>query len=145
MSATSIFLLVGCSGSSGQAILDSPAVDTADDTAAVVDDTGPAPGDDTEVDTVEPSPTVWPALVINEFMASNQSTITDETGSYGDWIELYNPTEEAVELGGWLISDDLESPDEWVLDDALSIEAGGRLRVIRAARRHLSRGVTATI
>ena len=124
MSATFLSLLVGCSGSSGQAIIDTPADDTAPEP---VDDTASGPSDDTGSDTEEPASTTWPALVINEFMASNQSTITDETGSYGDWIELYNPTDEAVELGGWLISDDLEQPDEWVLDDALSIEAGGFL------------------
>ena len=124
MSALLFSFLVGCSGSNGQAIIESPPADTA---VAPSDDTASTSPDDTGGDTEEPTTTTWPALVINEFMASNQSTITDETGSYGDWIELYNPTDEAVELGGWLISDDLEQPDEWVLDDALSIEAGGFL------------------
>ena len=30
------------------------------------------------------------AVVINEFMASNGSTLADEDGGFEDWIELYN-------------------------------------------------------
>ena len=30
------------------------------------------------------------ALVINEFMASNGSTVADPQGQYDDWIEIYN-------------------------------------------------------
>jgi hypothetical protein len=35
-------------------------------------------------------------LRINEIMASNSSTISDEDGDQPDWIEIYNPTEAAV-------------------------------------------------
>ena len=48
------------------------------------------------------------ALYINEFMASNKSTIQDEYGANADWIEIYNPNNKAVDLAGFFISDDAE-------------------------------------
>lgn len=69
----------------------------------------------------------WPALVLNEFMASNSSTIADASGAWPDWIELYNPTDAAVSLGGWSLTDDLLIPDKHVLDASLSVPAGGFL------------------
>ncbi len=66
-------------------------------------------------------------LYINEFMASNSSTVQDAGGAYPDWIEIYNAGDETVELGGWTITDDLEEPDKHPLASSLSIEAGGFL------------------
>ena len=39
-------------------------------------------------------------LFINEFMADNTSTISDEQGKYEDWIEIYNAGSTAIDLGG---------------------------------------------
>lgn len=44
-------------------------------------------------------------LVINEFLASNNSVNTDEFGDHDDWVELWNPTGEAIDLGGLWASD----------------------------------------
>ena len=49
-----------------------------------------------------------PTVVINEFMASNKSTIADETGAFEDWIELYNPGRKNINLSGYYLSDDPE-------------------------------------
>lgn len=62
---------------------------------------------------------------INEFMASNRSTVTDEAGAYPDWIELHNPTSADMDLTGWTITDDLDTPDKHVLPEGLGIDAGG--------------------
>lgn len=43
-------------------------------------------------------------LVINELMARNTSTIADETGAYVDWIELYNPSGNYIQLKGLFLS-----------------------------------------
>jgi hypothetical protein len=51
--------------------------------------------------------------VINEVMAANDSTITDNKGEYEDWIEIYNPGSEAINIGGMYITDDLNDPDKW--------------------------------
>ncbi len=65
-------------------------------------------------------------LVINEFMADNESTITDPAGDYDDWIELYNNGNEAIDLNGYYLSDDASEPDQWIFPDT-SIAAGGYL------------------
>jgi hypothetical protein len=46
-------------------------------------------------------------LVINEFMASNDETIADPQGECDDWIEIYNASTVAVDIGGmWLADSD---------------------------------------
>ena len=44
------------------------------------------------------------AVVINEFMASNVKTIADGQGQFDDWIELYNPSDAPVDVGGWYLT-----------------------------------------
>ena len=56
-------------------------------------------------------------LVINELMASNESTISDEYGGFADWVELYNPTTATVSLSGYYLTDDLSEPDKWAFPD----------------------------
>lgn len=46
---------------------------------------------------------------INEFMASNGGFLPDDTGSYSDWIEIHNPTDQPVSLSGLGLSDDKNS------------------------------------
>lgn len=52
-------------------------------------------------------------LVINEFMASNSSTLADDQGQYDDLIELYNPSAQSVDVGGLYLTDDLTEPLKW--------------------------------
>ncbi|HJX71710.1 MAG TPA: lamin tail domain-containing protein, partial [Bacteroidales bacterium] len=52
-------------------------------------------------------------LRINEFMALNQTTLTDEDGDYSDWIEIYNPTAGVINLLGWSLTDDKTVPRKW--------------------------------
>lgn len=68
-------------------------------------------------------------VVINEIMASNQTTAKDEKGQYEDWIELYNGSSESVDLSGWFLSDDLSKPDKWAFEAGTSIPANGYLIV----------------
>lgn len=66
---------------------------------------------------------------INEFMASNGSTIQDEDGDYEDWIELYNYGSETVDLSGWGLSDDTSQPMQWTFAEGTEIAAGQHLIV----------------
>lgn len=53
---------------------------------------------------------------INEWMASNQSTIRDPAdGDFNDWFELYNPNDIAVDLSAYTLTDDLSWPGQWIL------------------------------
>jgi len=66
-------------------------------------------------------------LVINEFMADNQTTVEDpdEPGEYPDWIELYNGSDQTVTLSGLFLTDDLNNPAKWQIPASV---AGATLR-----------------
>jgi hypothetical protein len=44
-------------------------------------------------------------LYVNEVMASNNSTITDNVGAYSDWIEIYNANPFDVDLANYYLTD----------------------------------------
>jgi len=67
-------------------------------------------------------------LYINEFMASNDQTITDDFGDYEDWIEIYNASTNPINLLGYYLSDDLTDPMQWALPD-IFIPAQGFLLI----------------
>jgi hypothetical protein len=67
-------------------------------------------------------------MVINEFMADNETTVTDQDGDYDDWIEFYNNGSETINLEGLYLSDDAAQLDQWIFPDT-SIAAGGYLIV----------------
>ncbi|HXJ21072.1 MAG TPA: CotH kinase family protein [Polyangia bacterium] len=66
-------------------------------------------------------------VTINEVMASNKLTITDETGNAGDWIELFNPTATDIPLGGYGLTTALDTPAMATLPAGLVLPAGGHL------------------
>ncbi len=57
------------------------------------------------------------SLVINEFMASNDSALDDEYGEFDDWIEIFNTGTGSVWLGNKFLSDDLTDRNKWKLPD----------------------------
>ena len=67
-------------------------------------------------------------VIINEVMAQNNSTITDpDYGKSADWVELYNSGPLDVDLSGYFITDNLNSPDKYILPQGTKICAGGYL------------------
>ena len=55
---------------------------------------------------------------INEFMALNDSTISDAAGEYDDWIEIHNSGVDPISLDGFYLTDDLaEDPFQWACPD----------------------------
>ena len=67
-------------------------------------------------------------ILINEAMTRNTKYGRALSGKFQDWIELYNPTNQAVNLNGWHLSNDPEQPDLFALPN-VSIPAGGYLLV----------------
>ena len=63
-------------------------------------------------------------LVINELMASNDSTLEDpdEPGEYPDWIEIYNYGDDTVLLSGMYLKD---TANLWQIPPGISIQPGG--------------------
>jgi hypothetical protein len=53
------------------------------------------------------------SVLITEFMASNNSTLADGAGNYSDWIEIYNPTSQTINLAGWHLTDESQNLDKW--------------------------------
>lgn len=66
-------------------------------------------------------------VVINEVMASNSNTASDEAGEYDDWIELYNNNDTEMNLGGYTLSDNAANPYKWYLPENTIIPAKGYL------------------
>ena len=46
--------------------------------------------------------------LINEIMSSNGETFEDEDGEYFDWIEIYNPGTEIIDLTGPIMEEKKE-------------------------------------
>lgn len=67
-------------------------------------------------------------IFINEFQASNFSTIADSDFSvYSDWIEIYNDSDEAIDIGGYYLTDDLQNNEKWQIPSNTYIPGNGYL------------------
>ena len=69
------------------------------------------------------------SIVINEFMASNDSAFADPQGEFDDWIELRNLTNSVVDLSGLFLSDNAGNPRKWEFPAGTTIAASGYLIV----------------
>jgi spore coat protein CotH len=75
-------------------------------------------------------PTAQPGEVaINEFLAKNTADTANEYGNYEDWIELYNLTDEPLDLFGLYLSDDYTNPAKFAFPESTTIQAGGFLTI----------------
>ena len=52
-------------------------------------------------------------LLISELMAVNDSVLADGNGEFEDWIEIYNPTDQTIDLDGWYLTDNVADPTQW--------------------------------
>ncbi|MEZ5303648.1 MAG: FN3 associated domain-containing protein [Verrucomicrobiales bacterium] len=90
-------------------------------------------------------------LVISEIMALGQAlgdpardaAVASEGGNFPDWLEIWNPTNEAVDLAGWTLSDDAAVPAKWAFpaqtlapNDFLIVFASGENRAIAGGELH---------
>lgn len=71
-----------------------------------------------------------PVLRINEWMATNDGSVRDPADlDDDDWFELYNPGSTAVDLTGWLLTDNAGSPTKFRVPSGYRVPAGGFLLV----------------
>ena len=72
-------------------------------------------------------------VVINEVSAGN-SVFVNEYFKKNDWVELYNTTEEDIDLEGMYLSDNLQKPMKWQItaggSEASTIVPAGGTRII---------------
>ena len=67
-------------------------------------------------------------MVINEIMPANIDMFMDPSYNYGSWIELFNGTDQDINLAGYYLSDDLTNPTLCPLGNTSRIvKAGGFL------------------
>jgi len=77
-------------------------------------------------DIVQTASSNFAAIRINEFMASNGDSLEDGEGASPDWIELYNTSDEDINLKGLCLSDGKKTLDKFVFPDVI-IPAKGYL------------------
>ena len=72
-------------------------------------------------------------LVLNEVLTKSlpgPNAITNLDGGTPEWIELYNPTTNTLNLADLSLSDTLADPRRWVFPSGVSLAAGGYLVVV---------------
>ena len=52
-------------------------------------------------------------ISINELSSKNDNVILDEFGASSDWIELYNSSNTTINLEGYYLSDEIDTPLKW--------------------------------
>ncbi len=76
-------------------------------------------------------PNSFEHLYINEFIADNSYTFSDEYGEFDDWIELYNGGGTPINVGGLYFTDDLSFPEKYRIplnhEDSTTIAPGDYL------------------
>lgn len=71
-------------------------------------------------------------VVISEFMEKNRTVLRDEDGDFSDWIELWNRSDEAVDISGWNLSD-RENQLGWTLPE-MSLQPGQRIVIFASGK-----------
>lgn len=89
------------------------------------------------VETLEHKRLLAGDVVVNEFMAANSGALLDADGDSSDWIELFNPTENSIDLTGWHLSDDLDNLTKWTLPNE-SLGPGEYLLVFASGKDRIS-------
>jgi gliding motility-associated-like protein len=68
-------------------------------------------------------------VVVNEFCVANYSD-WDQGGDNEDWLELYNPSGAAVNIGGFWLSNEEADPMKWQVPAGTSINANSYLIIL---------------
>ncbi|MDB5171735.1 MAG: hypothetical protein JWN51_508, partial [Phycisphaerales bacterium] len=66
--------------------------------------------------------------LISEFVAINNTGLTDETGGHPDWLEVYNPGAADANLNGYFLTDDPVNLTKWSVP-AVTAPSGGFLTI----------------
>ena len=70
-------------------------------------------------------------LIINEFLASNDTCCSDNFGDYDDWVEFYNDSNEPIDIGGMYFTDTPDDDSPYLIPStdpsSTTIQPGGYL------------------
>ncbi len=88
-------------------------------------------------------------VVLSEVMPGNNTVNHDKDGDYSDWVELYNGSDEEINLKGWGLSKSETDPKRWVFPDVkiapkqyLVVYLSGKNRTDPAEELHANFGVS---
>jgi hypothetical protein len=105
----------------------------------------------TSITFTAPTPSVTNALVfitpenlyINEVLMANSNDTIDNHGQTEDWVEIYNPNNYAIYLGGYYLSDNSENPSKWLIPNSFpdSVTVQANSWILFWADADLSQGV----
>lgn len=81
--------------------------------------------------------------IISEFLTSNSDGLRDSDGESSDWIEIYNPTSQSIDLNGWRLTDSVGDLNEWTFptlvlapNDFVTVFASGKNRAVAGQQLH---------
>jgi len=81
-----------------------------------------------------------PNICINEYSASNVDALVDYNLNYSDWIELYNRSNGAINVGGWYMSDNPNNLTKWQIPANTTIAAQSFLLIFASGEDTLANG-----
>ncbi len=65
-----------------------------------------------------------PDIYINEILASNSTTLADpDYNEYSDWIEIYNNSNETINIHGYFICDNYDDSTKWQINKDIFIDS----------------------
>ena len=70
---------------------------------------------------IEPSGGVWDPAILYDPQIDNE---------FSDWLELYNDSNQGVDLSGWRLTDDSDDPAKWMFPTGVTIAAQGHVLVL---------------
>ena len=74
--------------------------------------------------------TSFAQIRINEILVSNIiSNLDTDNYEYGDWVELYNEGSETINLNGYSITDDIENPTRYTINENIYLNANEYLLI----------------
>jgi len=69
------------------------------------------------------------SIVINEILPKNTQYGSDEDGDFDDWIELFNLSNNDIDLSGYYLTDSKKQPEKWKFPAGTFISKNGYLIV----------------
>lgn len=75
-----------------------------------------------------------PQPIITEFLAKNQAGLTDEDGQAADWIEIHNPHDVPLQLGGYHLTDNKANLKRWAFPDGTELAPGAYMVVFASGK-----------
>ena len=69
------------------------------------------------------------SVIINELLPKNSENGSDQDGEYDDWIELYNTSNEDLDISGYYLTDSKKDITKWKFPEGTTIKQNSYLIV----------------